>query len=141
MVSPLLIERNGEMMTTAAPTREFARAIGEAMAAGRWDEVLANVDNDVVAHVPKVGDLFGSDALAGFVLETAAKTDNGETFELIDALVGDHHAGLYFRITAQRAGRPPLDNFTVHLARIDQGLIAEIWFHNFDSEVVAAFWA
>ena len=33
-----------------------------------------------------------------------------------------------------------LDNSTVHLARVESGRIAEIWFHNFDQQAVDAFW-
>lgn len=116
--------------------------LGSAMADGRWGEVFDAVSPDVVAHVPAVGDLVGIEALGGFLLETAAKTDDGEHLELLDTLVGATHAALYFRITATRAGRPPLDNLTVHLARLDaEGRVAEIWFHNFDGPAVAAFWA
>lgn len=111
------------------------------MAAGRWADVFAAVSPDVVAHVPAVGSLHGIEAVAAFLLETAAKTDDGEHIELIDSLVGETHAALYFRITATRQGRQPLDNLTVHLARLDEGRIAEIWFHNFDGPAVAAFWA
>ncbi len=116
-------------------------AIGQAMADGRWSEVFDAVSPDVVAHVPAVGEIRGVDALAGFLLDTAAKTDDGEHIELIDALVGETHAALYFRITATREGRPPLDNLTVHLARLDGETISEIWFHNFDGPAVAQFWA
>lgn len=115
--------------------------VGQAMASGRWADVFDTVSPDVVAHVPDVGELRGIDALAGFLLETAAKTDDGEHIELIDSLVGETHAALYFRITATRAGRPPLDNLTVHLAHLRDGRIDEIWFHNFDGPAVAAFWA
>ena len=115
--------------------------IGQAMASGRWDDVFDAVSPDVVAHVPAVGELRGIDAVAEFLLESAAKTDDGEHIELIDALIGETHAALYFRITATRAGRPPLDNLTVHLARLHEGRIEEIWFHNFDGPAVAAFWA
>ncbi|MEM9133241.1 MAG: nuclear transport factor 2 family protein [Actinomycetota bacterium] len=119
----------------------LATKIGRAMADGRWDDVLEALSPDVVAHVPAVGDLHGVDALAGFLLETAAKTDDGEHLELLDALAGESHVALYFRITATRADRAPLDNLTVHLARLDGDRIAEIWFHNFDGQTVAAFWA
>lgn len=54
---------------------------------------------------------------------------------------GSHTPALYFRITATRVGRPPLDNLTVHLARMNEGRIEEIWFHNFDGAAVAEFWA
>ncbi len=129
------------MPTDTRPTHEFARHVGEAMADARWGDVLDVVAPDVVTHIPAVGDLHGVDALAGFLLETAAKTDDGERFELIDALAGDTHAALYFRITATREGRAPLDNLTVHVARLDGNRIVEIWFHNFDGPAVAAFWA
>lgn len=115
--------------------------LGQAMAEGRWPDVLTQVRADVVAHVPAVGRLEGIDELASFLLETAAKTDGGEHFELLDTLVGRRFAALYFRITAERAGRVPLDNMTLHLARIEEDRIAEIWFHNFDGPAVAEFWA
>lgn len=120
--------------------KTLAQTVGEAMAEARWSDVLENVSPTVVAHIPAVGDLDGIDALATFLLETGAKTDNGEHFELLDTLVGDTYAALYFRITAQRAGRPALDNMTVHLARVEDEQIAEIWFHNFDGPAVSAFW-
>lgn len=119
---------------------ELIEEVGKAMADARWADVLAHVAPDVVAHVPAVGSLNGIDEVATFLLETGAKTDNGEHFELLDTLVGQRFAALYFRITAERAGREPLDNLTVHLARFVDDQIAEIWFHNFDGAAVAAFW-
>lgn len=121
--------------------RDVIRRVGEGMAEGRWADVLAHVSPDVVGHVPAVGDVVGVDGLVAFLLETADKTDDGERFELLDSLVGEQFAALYFRITAERQGREPLDNLTVHLARFDGDQIAEIWFHNFDGPAVAAFWA
>ena len=128
-------------MNTSTRIDTLADTVGNAMAEGRWADVLANLSPTVIAHVPAVGDIEGIDALAGFLADTSAKTENGEHFELIDTLVGNGRAALYFRITATRPGRAPLDNLTLHLARIDNDKIVEIWFHNFDSEAVAAFWA
>jgi hypothetical protein len=128
-------------MNSASHTSTHINDIGQAMAAGRWADVLANVAPDVIAHVPAVGDIHGVDALATFLAETAAKADNGEHFELLDTLIGNDHAALYFRITASRPGRASLDNLTLHLVRLKDTQIAEIWFHNFDGPAVAAFWA
>ena len=128
-------------MKNATRTDTLISDIGQAMAAGRWADVLANVAPNVVAHVPAVGDLEGVDALASFLAETGAKAENGEHFELLDTLVGTDHAAIYFRITAAREGRAPLDNLTLHLVRLKNRQIAEIWFHNFDGAAVAAFWA
>ena len=127
-------------MTKLEEHADIARSVGIAMEANDWATVLAAVSPQVVAHVPAVGDLVGIDALATFLLETAEKTTDGEHFELLDVLHGKQFAALYFRITAKRAGRADLDNLTVHLARLDDGLIAEIWFHNFDGQAVADFW-
>lgn len=128
-------------MSNATRTDTPISEIGQAMAEGRWADVLAMVAPNVVAHVPAVGDLVGVDALAGFLAETSAKADHGEHFELIDTLIGNSHAAFYFRITATREGRAPLDNLTLHLARLENEQITEIWFHNYDGAAVAAFWA
>jgi len=128
------------MVMNLTDTHAIAHRIGTAMAAADWTTVLDAITPDVVAHVPAVGDLHGIAEVAGFLADTTDKTDNGEQFELLDALAGEGYAALYFRITAQREGRQPLDNLTVHLARLEGDRIAEIWFHNFDGPAVAAFW-
>ena len=128
-------------MQTATRTATLITDVGQAMAEGRWADVLCRVTPTVIAHIPAVGDLHGVDALATFLAETAAKADHGEHFELLDTLVGHDHAALYFRITATRQGRAPLNNLTIHLVRPENGQIAEIWFHNFDGPSVADFWA
>lgn len=128
-------------MNNATRSDTLVSDIGQAMAEGRWADVLANVAPNVVAHVPAEGDLKGVDALAGFLAETGAKADHGEHLELLDTLIGNDHAAIYFRITAARQGRVPLDNLTLHLVRLENRQIAEIWFHNFDGPAVAAFWA
>ena len=127
---------------TSTDHADLVRTLAAAMSEHRWDDVLALLDDDVVAHVPAeeqprrgIGDL------AAFIAETTAKADDGEHFEVIDTLAGETHGAIYFRITATRPGRPPLDNLTVHLARLSGGRVAEIWFHNFDNEAVAAFWS
>lgn len=121
--------------------RNVIESIGVAMAEGRWPEVLDRVARNVSTHVPAVGQLDGVDELARFLVETSAKSEDGEHFELLDTLVGERFAALYFRITAGRVGRAPLDNLTLHLARFDDEQIVEIWFHNFDGPAVAEFWA
>lgn len=118
----------------------LGREVAEAMAAGRWDDVLRHLSVDITVHVPGRDPLRGVDEVSGFVLETAAKTDDGEHFEVIDVLGGTEFAAIRFHITATRAGRAPLDNHTLHLARLERGTIAEIWFHNDDDAAVAAFW-
>ena len=129
-------------METTSDLKALGTRIGTAMAEADWLTVLSHLSPGVIAHVPAVGDFTGAEELAGFLADTSSKTSNGEHFELLDTLVGDRFVGLYFRITAERSGRPPLDNLTVHLARLDEDdLVSEIWFHNFDTRAVAGFWA
>jgi hypothetical protein len=131
------------MMQLPSPTdtHRMITSIADAMAHQRWADVFDHLDPDLVAHVPEVGSLVGVDALADFVLETGLKADDGEQLEVLDVLVGDRFAAIYFRITATRADRAPLDNLTLHLVRLEHDRIREIWFHNFDGRAVAEFWA
>ena len=48
---------------------------------------------------------------------------------------------LYLRVTAERAGKAPLDNTTVHLLRLVEGRVAEVWLHNWDNTTVNEFWS
>lgn len=100
---------------------------------------------DVVLHVPGshalAGTHHGADQLLGFLLATRQLTDAGEQIELLDVLTGRDHAAALCRVTATRAGRPPLDNHTIHLVRFDGDQIAEIWLHNRDDFAVNAFWS
>ncbi|BCW89404.1 hypothetical protein sos41_25670 [Alphaproteobacteria bacterium SO-S41] len=106
--------------------------------------LLSVLSPDIVLHVPGSHPLAGRHeglaGFAGFMEKTRALTDGGETIELIDVLGGETHAAAYCRVTATRAGREPLDNTTVHLARIADGRIAEIWLHNWDNQSASAFW-
>ncbi|MEM8924118.1 MAG: nuclear transport factor 2 family protein [Actinomycetota bacterium] len=128
--------------TTVDDNADLVRRLAAGMADHRWADVLTLVHRDVVAHLPAAPEpLRGVDSLAAFIVETSAKAEDGERFEVIDTLAGANHGAIYFRITANRPDRTPLDNLTVHLARIESGLVTEIWFHNFDNDAVAAFWA
>jgi ketosteroid isomerase-like protein len=100
---------------------------------------------DVVLHVPGTHPLAGThrgpDAVLGFVLASRARTAGGEHIELVDVLEGREHVGVYCTVRAERPGRAPLRNPTIHLVRIQDGLVAEIWLHNFDDLSVNDFWS
>ena len=134
-------------MTTDTGTRtttEIATALYHAFAIGDLDGVRANLADDVVLHVPGhqplSGDHHGPDGFVAFALASRAATDDGERLELTEILGGPNHAVGYCRITGSRDGRDPLDNTTLHLMRMDGGLVREIWFHNWDQENVDQFW-
>jgi ketosteroid isomerase-like protein len=91
---------------------------------------------------PVAGDHVGLDAILEFVLTTQSILGTGsEGLRLVDLTAGATHATAICEVTGQRAGRPVMHNRTVHILRIDDGRIAEIWFHNFDQTTVDAFWS
>src|SRR5690606_7803433 len=100
---------NSLMPYTRLRRTKVIELVGAAMAEGRWPDVLAHVSPEGTTHVPVVGRLVGIGELATFGAETAGKSDDGEHFELLDTLVGERFAALYFRVTAHRAGKAPLD--------------------------------
>ena len=103
---------------------------------GDLQGVAACVTPEVVLHVP------GRNALSGDYqgAEGLHLTSGHGPIELIDLLAGGAFTAALCRVTGEREGRLPLDNRTLHLARLDGERIAEIWFHNYDQHSVDAFW-
>jgi ketosteroid isomerase-like protein len=100
--------------------------------------------SNVVLHVPGrnalSGDYVGADGLRCFT-EASSRLAEGESrIELLDLLQGDTFTAALCHVTGRRHDRAPLDNRTIHLARLEAGRIAEIWFHNYDQHLVDAFW-
>ena len=56
-------------------------------------------------------------------------------------LAGADHVAVYLDVRGERDGRVDLENRTIHLFRIADGRVAEIWFHNWDQRAVDAFWS
>ena len=133
------------MNTSLRSTTDIARRLYAARDAGDLATVAALVSDDIVLHVPGTHALAGAHRGLGAFAELSAAlsalTDDGEAIEVLDVLGGAEHAAVYCHVTAQRAGRPALDNLTVHVLRIRDGRVAEIWLHNFDDVAVSAFWA
>lgn len=129
---------------TLTPVHVAARLYA-ALDDGDLATVVELVAADVVLHVPGThplaGDHHGLDGFARFSAATTALTDDGEDIEVVDVLGSEERAAVYCRVTATRAGRAPLDNMTVHVLRIVEGRVAEVWLHNFDEVAVSAFWA
>ena len=125
-------------------TTDIAIALYSAFAAGDLDALKANLAEDFVLHVPGhqplTGDHHGPDGFIEFLAASRAATDDGERLELVEVLGGDRFAAGYCRITGEREGRQPLDNTTLHLMRIEGGLVREVWFHNWDQDNVDQFW-
>ena len=131
--------------TSATSLKEVAVALYAALLANQLDEARRHAHDDVVLHVPGThplaGDHHGPEALVRFVEASRARTESGERIEVLDVLEGTDHAAAYLRVTAERAGKAPLDNVTVHLLRVVDGRVAEVWLHNWDNTAVNEFWS
>jgi ketosteroid isomerase-like protein len=133
---------------TAQPTAspgEVTMALYAALLTNQLDEARRHTHDDVVLHVPGThplaGEHRGPEALVRFVEASRERTETGEHIEVLDVLEGAGHAAAYLRVTAERAGRSPLDNTTVHLLRLVDGRVAEVWLHNWDNAAVNEFWS
>jgi ketosteroid isomerase-like protein len=132
-------------MTTETSHADVIVGLYTAVATGRPDAALPHLADDVVLHVPGgqplAGDHVGPEAVVAFITASSAVADRTEHVEVLDVLVGGAHAAAYCHVTGSRPGGPDLDNRTVHLFRITDGRIAEVWFHNWDQAAVDAFWS
>ena len=120
-------------------------ALYTALLTNQLAEARRHTHDDVVLHVPGshplAGDHRGPEALVRFVEASRERTETGEHIEVLDVLEGADHAAAYLRVTAERAGKEPLDNTTVHLLRLVDGRVAEVWLHNWDNTAVNEFWS
>lgn len=134
-----------EATEVMASPGEVTMALYRALLTNQLDEARRHTHDDVVLHVPGshhlAGEHRGPEALVRFVEASRERTDTGEHIEVLDVLEGTDHAAAYLRVTAERAGRAPLDNTTVHLLRLVEGRVAEVWLHNWDNNTVNEFWS
>ncbi len=123
---------------------EVAAALYRALVTGDLIGAAGHLDPDVVLHVPGshalAGTHRGPDGVLAFVDGTRARTDSGETIEVLDVLAGGRGTAVHCRVTATR-GERRLDNSTIHLLRLRHGRVTEIHLHNFDGAAVDAFWS
>ena len=125
-------------------TCELVRRFYSSLLAGNLADAGSLLTEDVVLHVPGrhplAGDYHGAAGIADFAAATRAVADRSEELQLLDVLSGETLVAAYCLVTARRQGHDPLQNRTVHLARVENGSIAEIRFHNYDQHAVDAFW-
>ena len=138
-------------MTQIAPASELAgdgasilRRFYTGLRDGDLHDVAGCVTPDIVLHVlgrnALSGDYQGAEGLRQFAEASRRLTAGHGRLELVDLLAGDAFTAALCRVTGEREGTLPLDNRTLHLARLEGGRIAEIWFHNYDQHRVDAFW-
>lgn len=129
----------------APSTGDTVAALYTAVAEGDLNAAAALLDPDAVLHVPGThavaGDHRGRDAVLAFVTGISEVTDRTENVDVVDLMSGATHAAVYCRVSGTRAGHEDLGNTTVHVLRVDHGVVHEIWFHNWDQVAVDRFWS
>lgn len=130
----------------AETNRLLVTAFYEGVLAGDLSRVAELSTPDLTLHVGGdhliAGDYVGLDGVLAWIARTTEILGGGqEHFAVIDVLGGTEHGAAYLRVTGERPGRASLDNRTVHLHRIVDGRVAEVWFHNRDQSTVDAFWS
>ena len=131
-------------MVTPTDT-ELVLGLRAAQASDDREAMASLVTDGIVLHVPgnhqTAGVYEGVDGLIAFAEASGATGATIGSREVIDVLEGHEHVAVYCRIRGERPERAPLDNVTLHLYRVEDGRIAEIWFHNRDQAAVDAFWS
>ena len=131
-------------MTQASSTgADVVRRFYSALQSGDMAAAAGCLSAGVVLHVPGrhqlAGDYQGLEGVARFAAATQALAAGGARTTVLDVLSGDGHVAALCRVDGSR-GDAVLENRTIHLARLEEGRIAEVWYHNFDQHSVDAFW-
>jgi uncharacterized protein len=124
--------------------RQVLQALYDALGAGDLGGVLGLLSDDVIGHVPGnspvAGDYEGKGAVAGYVGQLAERSGGTLRFEPRTVLVaGDRGVGL-LRDLAERDGKSmAMDN--VHVWRMGDGTLDEIWIYPGDQYAWDDFWS
>lgn len=117
----------------------------EAYDRGDFEALGSFLADDIVWHVgghhPLSGDYRGRDAVLAYCARAFQLTGGTLRGEPMEILVGDRHAGIFNRITGERAGRR-LDAELAQAVRFDdEGRWVEYWALADGQDSVDAFWA
>ncbi len=124
--------------------RQVLQALYDALGAGDFGGVLGFLSDDVIGHVPGnspvAGDYVGKDAVAGYVGHLAQRSAGTIRFQPRTVLVsGDRGVGL-LRDLAERGDKTlAMDN--VHVWRLGQGTLDEIWIYPGNQYAWDDFWS
>lgn len=126
------------------PNAAVMRKVDDALVAGDFAGFLALHTEDVVMHVPGngplSGDHHGREGIASVFQKEMGMLDAPPELVPLDDLGSDDHAAGFLIQRMQRGGRT-YEGLQVIVARVRDGLLAEIWFRPEDQRAFDEFFA
>jgi uncharacterized protein len=128
----------------AARNAELLRSGYNAFATGNMVALHELFHPDVVWHAQRLGILGGDHAgwpaVLKFFAESMELTRGTFGIEVLDVLANDQSAAAVVRSTGRR-GEANLDDRQVHLFRLEDERVVEVWQFVGDGAVASAFWS
>ncbi|MEV1168450.1 nuclear transport factor 2 family protein [Nonomuraea sp. NPDC049784] len=119
----------------------FYAAISRGDTATINELIAPEADLRVPGANPISGSYHGTSGLARFTRAAAALAPGGARTDVIDIMAGERHVAVYGVSRANRPGRPPLNNHTVHLITVEENRVTAITIFNADQCAVDDFWS
>lgn len=124
--------------------KDVVKSFYEAFVSGDLESVAGLLADDVIFHVPgtgaNAGDHHGRESVLVYFAQAARLTGGTLRLTLHDVLEGDEYMAAVSTYRATRPDRAPLENNLVHLMRVENGRVAESWFHSRNQYEVDEFW-
>lgn len=113
------------------PNVAVVRNAYEAFGKGDLDAALADMADDCVFHFggegPNSGDHRGREAIATALANSFTLTGGTWVMDIKGIYADDHHAAVVLRETANRPDGAALDVDEVHVLRLRDGKVVELW--------------
>jgi ketosteroid isomerase-like protein len=113
------------------PNVATARNAYECFAKGDLDGALADLADDCVFHFggqgPNSGDHQGREAIAAALLKNFELTGGQWALDIKSIYADDHHAAVILHETASRPDGASLDLDEVHVLRLRDGKVLDLW--------------
>jgi ketosteroid isomerase-like protein len=113
------------------PNVAVARNAYESFAKGDLEGALADLDDDCVFHFggdgPNSGDHKGREAIAAALISNFELTQGNWALEIKGIFADDDHAAVVLHETASRPDGASLDVNEVHVLRLRNGKVLDLW--------------
>ena len=113
------------------PNVAVARNAYESFAKGDLEGALADLADDCVFHFggvgPNSGDHAGREAIAAALVKNFELTGGNWALEIRGVFADDHHAAVVLHETASRPDGATIDVDEVHVLRLRDGKVTDLW--------------